>query len=109
MSAAMDILGVVVRVLASVAPQLVQAIESGATEQGLSASLTLAVRASAETARARVDARAGHAPDVLDVEAVRLDDRALALVALGRPEAADLLSSLADALRADAGIAERAR
>lgn len=103
----MDILGAVVRVLGAVAPQLVAAVEAGATEQGLTASLTLALRASAETARARVDARSGKAPAALDVEAVRLDDRALALAALGRPEAADQLSSLADALRADAGIADR--
>lgn len=93
MSAVLDILGGVWRVLGAVAPVAGKMLESGITEANLTATL---IAAAQSTAAARIDARAGKATSPLAIEAVHLRDRAVRLRALGQ---ADFARSVEDMAR----------
>ena len=104
MSAVIDILGGVWRVLGSVAPIAAKMLESGVTEASLTSTL---IAAAQSTAAARIDARAGHATSPLAVEVEHLRDRAIAMRAKGRPDLARTLEDMARDLRGDEPTSER--
>jgi len=87
------------RILAGLLPPIVAAVQSGTAEAILTQSLAAALTAAAETARARVDARAGRPTSPLAVEAVRLADRVAALRALSRPDLARAVELVIDDLQ----------
>lgn len=100
MSAAVDAVGVALRIAMALAGPIQDAVTSGSTEEALTASLVLATHVVGATARARIDARAGHATDPRLVEAVHQDDAVIRLTALGLPVMAAEAREMAHKLRA---------